>query len=46
LNPKHFPDAVQRATDAPLIRDRRDYGVRNDPRSVAHHFMLRCAWKT
>jgi hypothetical protein len=34
------PDAVQRErqrSGAPLIRDRRKGGVRNDPGSAAHH---------
>jgi hypothetical protein len=40
---KHFPDAVRRDNAAPLIRDRQELGVCNDPGSAAHHFVLRCA---
>jgi hypothetical protein len=41
-----FPDAVQRDSGAPQIRDRPKLGVRNDPGSAAHHFVLRCARET
>jgi hypothetical protein len=41
-----FPDAVQRESDAPQIRDRSKLGVRNGSGSAAHHFMLRCARDT
>jgi len=45
------PDAVQRertcASDAPLIRDRREAGVCNGPGSAAHREdALRCARDT
>jgi hypothetical protein len=45
-NAKRFPDAVQRESGAPLIRDRFKLGVRNDPGSAAHHFVLPCARET
>jgi hypothetical protein len=35
-----FPDAVQRISGAPQIRDRSRFGVRNDPGSAAHHQMV------
>jgi hypothetical protein len=38
----HFPDVVQRASGAPLIRGRFKLWVRKGPGSAAHHFMLRC----
>jgi hypothetical protein len=52
-----FPDAVQRDSGAPQIRDRPKLGVRNDPGSAAHHhsarktrvnalMVLRCARET
>jgi len=41
-----FPDAVQRDSGAPLIRDRRELRMRKGPGSAAHHFMLRCARDT
>jgi hypothetical protein len=41
-----FPDAVQRASGAPQIRDLRKRGARNDPGSAAHHFVLRRARET
>ncbi|HWX84646.1 MAG TPA: hypothetical protein VNZ48_13685 [Xanthobacteraceae bacterium] len=52
-----FPDAVQRDSGAPQIRDRSGLGVRNDPGSAAHHhsarktrvnalMVLRCARET
>src|ERR1700722_10382809 len=40
-----LPDAVQRASGAPLIRDR-SLTVVEDPGSAAHHFVLRCARET
>jgi hypothetical protein len=40
------PDAVQRDSGAPQIRDRRRLGVRNDPGSAAHHFVVHCARET
>jgi hypothetical protein len=43
LSCQHFADAVQRDSGAPLIRDRRELGVRNDPGSAAHHFVRRGA---
>jgi hypothetical protein len=45
-NEVRFPDAVQRVSDAPQIRDRCKLRVCNDPGSAAHHFMLRCARET
>jgi hypothetical protein len=45
-NAKRFPDAVQRESGAPLIRDRFKLGVRNDPGSAAHHLVLPCARET
>ena len=41
-----FPDAVQRDSGAPQIRDRRSLCVCKGPGSAAHHFMLRCAQDT
>jgi hypothetical protein len=41
-----FPDATQRDSGAPLIRDRQELRVSNDPGSAAHHFVLRCARDT
>ena len=43
---ERFPDAVQRVSGAPQIRDRPTLGVRNGPGSAAHHFVLRCARET
>jgi len=34
---QRVPDAVQRASGAPLIRDRQELAL-NDPGSAAHHF--------
>jgi hypothetical protein len=42
----HFPDAVQRASGAPQIRDRFKLRACKGPGSAAHHFMLRCARDT
>jgi hypothetical protein len=41
-----FPDAVQRDSGAPQIRDRCELRMRKGPGSAAHHFMLRCARDT
>jgi hypothetical protein len=41
-----FPDAVQRSSAAPQIRDRTMHGMCEGPGSAAHHFMLRCARDT
>jgi hypothetical protein len=41
-----FPDAVQRYSGAPLIRDLCELRMRKGPGSAAHHFMLRCARDT
>jgi hypothetical protein len=41
-----FPDAVQRASGAPLIRDLYGLGAFYDPGSAAHHFVLRRARET
>jgi hypothetical protein len=43
---KRFPDAVQRASGAPQIRDRYKLSVWNGPGTAAHHFVLRCARDT
>jgi hypothetical protein len=40
---EHFPDAAQRDSVAPLIRDRGKLRVCKDPGSAAHHFVMRCA---
>jgi hypothetical protein len=40
------PDAVQRVSGAPLIRNPFRRGVCGDPGSAAHHFVLRCALDT
>jgi hypothetical protein len=42
-NAKRFPDAVQRDSVAPLIRDRHKLGVGYDPGSAAQRFAMRCA---
>jgi hypothetical protein len=44
--PPLFPDAVQRDSGAPLIRDRFRHRIHEDPGSAAHHCMLRCARDT
>jgi flagellar motor protein MotB len=41
-----FPDAVQRFSAAPQIRDRPMHRMCEGPGSAAHHFMLRCARDT
>jgi hypothetical protein len=41
ISPARFPDAVQHASGAPLIRDRCRFGVRYDPGSAAHHHSSR-----
>ncbi len=41
-----FPDAVQRVSAAPLIRDLRGRGVCDDPGPAAHHFVVRCVRET
>ena len=38
-----FPGCGAARSGAPLIRDRRKSGVRNDPGSAAHHFATLCA---
>jgi hypothetical protein len=43
VNVKHVPDAVQRDSGAPLIRDRHKLRVGNDPGSATHRFAMRCA---
>jgi hypothetical protein len=48
MSDKHslrFPDAVQHEV-VHRIRDRKGLGVRNDPGSAAHHFVLRYARET
>jgi hypothetical protein len=45
-NAKHVPDAVQRDSVAPLIRDRRRLRVGDDSGSAAQRFALRCARET
>jgi hypothetical protein len=35
---RRFPDAVQRDSGAPLIRDRNKLNAWNDPGSAAHHY--------
>jgi hypothetical protein len=46
LQAKRFPDAVQRESGAPQIRDRSKLCVCKGPGSAAHHFMLRRARDT
>src|SRR5579871_2221413 len=43
---RRFPDAVQHASGAPVIRDLQRLGDCNDPGSAAHHYVLRCARET